>query len=74
MLTARTDQADRIMGLNAGADDYLPKRFGPEELLARIQAVLRVRRRRRTTGHLEVNVVRIHPGTQKSGSTARSSM
>lgn len=41
MLTARTSQADRINGLNAGADDYLPKPFAPEELLARIRAVLR---------------------------------
>jgi two-component system response regulator CpxR len=41
MLTARGEQRDRIEGLNAGADDYLPKPFGPEELLARIQAVLR---------------------------------
>jgi two-component system response regulator CpxR len=41
MLTARTAQADRIAGLDAGADDYLPKPFGPEELLARIRAVLR---------------------------------
>ena len=41
MLTARTAQADRIEGLNAGADDYLPKPFGPGELLARIWAVLR---------------------------------
>jgi two-component system response regulator CpxR len=41
MLTARTEQPDRIAGLNAGADDYLPKPFGPEELLARIRAVLR---------------------------------
>src|SRR5580704_2457440 len=41
MLTARTAQADRIAGLNTGADDYLPKPFGPEELLARIRAVLR---------------------------------
>jgi two-component system response regulator CpxR len=41
MLTARIEQADRIAGLDAGADDYLPKPFGPEELLARIRAVLR---------------------------------
>jgi len=41
MLTARVEQPDRIAGLNAGADDYLPKPFGPEELLARIRAVLR---------------------------------
>lgn len=41
MLTARTDPADRVGGLNAGADDYLPKPFGPEELMARMNAVLR---------------------------------
>jgi two-component system response regulator CpxR len=41
MLTARIEQQDRIAGLDAGADDYLPKPFGPEELLARIRAVLR---------------------------------
>jgi len=41
MLTARTAQADRIAGLDAGADDYLPKPFGPEELLARMRALLR---------------------------------
>lgn len=41
MLTARTEERDRIAGLNAGADDYLPKPFGPDELLARIRAVLR---------------------------------
>ena len=41
MLTARVQQKDRIQGLNAGADDYLPKPFDPDELLARIRAVLR---------------------------------
>ena len=41
MLTARGAEEDRIIGLNAGADDYLSKPFGPEELAARIAAVLR---------------------------------
>jgi two-component system response regulator CpxR len=41
MLTARNTQQDRVTGLNAGADDYLPKPFGTEELLARLRAVLR---------------------------------
>jgi len=41
MLTARTASADRVTGLDIGADDYLPKPFDPEELLARIRAVLR---------------------------------
>ena len=41
MLTAKGGDADRIAGLEAGADDYLPKPFNPKELLARIKAVLR---------------------------------
>ena len=41
MLTAKGDEVDRIVGLEMGADDYLPKPFNPRELLARIQAVLR---------------------------------
>ncbi len=41
MLTARGDVMDRIVGLELGADDYLPKPFEPRELVARIQAVLR---------------------------------
>lgn len=41
MLTAKGDEIDRIIGLEMGADDYLPKPFNPRELLARIHAVLR---------------------------------
>ncbi|HTO07597.1 MAG TPA: response regulator [Myxococcota bacterium] len=43
MLTARGDEEDRIVGLELGADDYLPKPFNPRELLARLHAVLRRR-------------------------------
>ncbi len=43
MLTARGDETDRIVGLEIGADDYLPKPFNPRELVARLRAVLRRR-------------------------------
>jgi two-component system phosphate regulon response regulator OmpR len=43
MLTAKGDETDRIVGLEIGADDYLPKPFNPRELLARLKAVLRRR-------------------------------
>ncbi len=51
MLTARGDEADRIVGLEMGADDYLPKPFSPRELLARIKSVLR--RARALPGNLK---------------------
>lgn len=67
MLTSRTEQEARIQGLNAGADDYLPKPFSPDELLARIQAVLR--RAGRTPALkpevLEANSVRINPASRE---------
>jgi two-component system response regulator CpxR len=68
MLTARTALADRILGLDAGADDYLPKPFGPEELLARIRAVLRRvdATRQIRNDRLEAGPVRIAPGTREA--------
>ena len=48
MLTARRDEADRVMGLELGADDYLTKPFSPRELLARIRALLRRARAQQT--------------------------
>ena len=50
MLTARGDEMDRIVGLELGADDYLPKPFHPRELLARLRAVLRRREAPRRPG------------------------
>ena len=65
MLTARGEDTDRIVGLELGADDYLPKPFNPRELLARIRAILR--RADATPDEvggavLEVGPVRIDPG------------
>src|SRR6266567_5226485 len=48
MLTGRKDEADRVMGLELGADDYLTKPFSPRELLARIRALLRRSRAQET--------------------------
>ena len=58
MLTAKGDEVDRIIGLEIGADDYMPKPFNPRELLARIKAVLR-RRVKEAPGapSLEENVI-----------------
>jgi DNA-binding response OmpR family regulator len=56
MVTARGDTADRIVGLEMGADDYLPKPFEPRELLARMRAVLR--RRAGATAQATTDVMR----------------
>lgn len=52
MLTAKGEDTDRIVGLEMGADDYLPKPFNPRELLARISAVLRRKRPDEVPDHL----------------------
>lgn len=68
MLTARTDPKDRIAGLDAGADDYLPKPFGPEELLARIRAVLRRTRQQHLAKPemVEAGPVKLNTGTREA--------
>jgi len=50
MLTARTDEVDKLIGLSVGADDYLTKPFSPRELIARVHAMLRRPRASTTSG------------------------
>jgi two-component system response regulator CpxR len=54
ILTARGEDVDRILGLEIGADDYLPKPFNPRELIARIRAILRRTSRASATGNLVI--------------------
>jgi DNA-binding response OmpR family regulator len=62
MLTARGDAMDRVVGLEMGADDYLPKPFEPRELLARLKAILRRRGADATSGVLRFGRLQIDPG------------
>ena len=65
MLTARSDEADKISGLDAGADDYLTKPFSPKELLARIRAVLRRKAPEALDAAVEINGLRLDPTTHR---------
>jgi two-component system response regulator CpxR len=67
MLTARGEDVDRIIGLELGADDYLPKPFNPRELAARIRAILRRQEARPPSqaGPIEVNGIMLNPGTRE---------
>ena len=66
MLTARGDDVDRIVGLEMGADDYLPKPFNPRELVARIKAILR-----RTTEEIGEELVEIELGPLRANAQRR---
>jgi two-component system, OmpR family, response regulator CpxR len=65
MLTARGEDEDRIIGLELGADDYLPKPFNTRELVARIRAIMRRLEQRQPGGVLELNGISIDPGTRE---------
>jgi DNA-binding response OmpR family regulator len=62
MLTARGDAMDRVVGLEMGADDYLPKPFEPRELLARLKAILRRQGRDEPREMLRFGRLQIDPG------------
>ncbi len=65
MLTAKSEEADKIRGLDVGADDYVTKPFSPRELLARIKAVLRRRAPQMTDDPIEVGGLRVDPVTHR---------
>lgn len=61
MLTARTEERDKVLGLDTGADDYITKPFSPRELMARIKAVLRRRAPQMTEDPVEIAGLRLDP-------------
>jgi len=65
MLTARSEEADKITGLDAGADDYLTKPFSTQELMARIRAVLRRKAPEALDTAVEVAGLRLDPATRR---------
>ena len=65
MLTARAEEADKITGLDAGADDYLTKPFSTKELMARIRAVLRRKAPEALDSAVEVAGLRLDPATRR---------
>ena len=65
MLTARNEEADKISGLDAGADDYLTKPFSTKELLARMRAVLRRKAPEALDSAVEVSGLKLDPATRR---------
>ena len=65
MLTAKSAEQDKVIGLEAGADDYVTKPFSPRELLARIKAVMRRRAPQMTDDVIEVHGLRLDPAAHR---------
>ncbi|HEY3326879.1 MAG TPA: phosphate regulon transcriptional regulator PhoB [Novimethylophilus sp.] len=65
MLTAKSEEADKVRGLEVGADDYVTKPFSPRELLARVKAVLRRRAPQMTDDPIEIGGLRVDPITHR---------
>ena len=65
MLTARSEESSKVLGLNSGADDYVTKPFSPRELVARILAVLRRTRSETATNVLEIDDLILDPDSHR---------
>jgi len=65
LLTARSEEQDKVVGLESGADDYVTKPFSPRELMARIKAVLRRRAPQMTDDPVEIGGLRLDPSTRR---------
>lgn len=65
MLTAKSEESDKVLGLDSGADDYVTKPFSPKELIARVRAILRRQTPIEDTGPLAVGPLKLDPSSHR---------
>ena len=65
MLTAKSEESDKVLGLDSGADDYVTKPFSPKELVARVRAILRRQMPIEDTGPLTVGPLKLDPSSHR---------
>ena len=65
MLTAKSEESDKVLGLDSGADDYVTKPFSPKELVARVRAILRRQMPIEDTGPLAVGPLKLDPSSHR---------
>ncbi|MEY3799905.1 MAG: hypothetical protein RLZZ406_1208 [Pseudomonadota bacterium] len=65
MLTAKSEESDKVLGLDSGADDYVTKPFSPKELIARVRALLRRQTPLEDTGPLTIGPLKLDPSSHR---------